>query len=371
MKKSPVSVIPIQQSCLSTIAHLPDTLISLTLELTARCNNSCNHCYNNLPPTAEEAQKQELSLAEIQAIIEQALPKGLLWVLLTGGEPLLREDFADIYTYLKKKGLLVTVFTNATLITDEHIRLFKQFPPRDLEITVYGASPRTYTAVTRTSANYDKFIQGIELLSENAIPFRLKTMALASNSHEFAAIREFCQKYTKDYFYFDFQLHLRPDNHSGKNKTITKERLSPAKILELEWSDPARSKALQKECGTLIQPDFLNNQGNSLFRCGVGTGSAFVGYDGILRLCQSLCHEEYTCNLRHRPLIEAWSELRAKARAAVSHSPEFLENCNRCQYINLCMWCPALAHLETGRLDATVETFCRLAEARAAKLTGA
>ncbi|KJR97806.1 MAG: hypothetical protein VR65_22540 [Desulfobulbaceae bacterium BRH_c16a] len=323
-----------------------------------------------MPPNAKEAQEKELSLDEIKAIIEQALPKGLLWVLLTGGEPLLRKDFADIFIYLKKKGLLVSVFSNATLITNEHIRLFKKFPPRDLEITVYGATPTTYNAVTRTAGNYDKFIQSIELLSEYNVPFRLKTMALATNYHEFSAIREFCQNYTKDYFYFDFQLHLRPDGDPGKNKTITKERLSPEKIIELEWNDPARSKALEKECSTLIQPDFLNNRGNSLFRCGVGRGSAFVSCDGTLRLCQSLCHEEYTCNLRNRSLIEAWEELRSKTRTAVSDSREFLEDCNRCQYINLCMWCPALAHLETGRLDARIDTFCRLAKARAAKLTG-
>ncbi|MCJ7773599.1 MAG: radical SAM protein, partial [Desulfobacterales bacterium] len=100
-------------------------LLSLYLELTARCNNNCTHCYVNVHANDKDSQKKELTLEELKHVIDEAASMGALWCNITGGEPLLRKDFSDIYLYIKKKGLLVSVFTNATLIRDEHIRLFK------------------------------------------------------------------------------------------------------------------------------------------------------------------------------------------------------------------------------------------------------
>ncbi len=71
--------------------------IAFELELTARCNNNCRHCYINLPPYDKLAQANEMNLDQIEAIADQAVELGSLWVTLTGGEPLLRPDFFDIY----------------------------------------------------------------------------------------------------------------------------------------------------------------------------------------------------------------------------------------------------------------------------------
>ena len=101
----------------------------MDLELTARCNNNCTHCYINLPEKDKNAKDLELSFDKICALIDEAQVLGVLWVTLSGGEPLLRKDFIKIYRYLKEKGMLVSVFTNAALITDEHVRLFFKISP--------------------------------------------------------------------------------------------------------------------------------------------------------------------------------------------------------------------------------------------------
>jgi radical SAM protein with 4Fe4S-binding SPASM domain len=202
----------------------------------------------------------------------------------------------------------------------------------------------------------------------NDIPFRLKTMVLKSNIDEFDEIRTFCKKLTKDYFHFDFQLHLRTDQDQVKNRTIIAERLSPEVIAGLESDDKDRSDALKKECDILINMDFNQSIGNKLFKCGVANSTAFISYDGMLRLCQSLIHKDFTVNIREIGLMEGFKQIRDKAQKKISNHPDFLNNCNRCPYINLCMWCPAMAHLETGQLDAKVEYFCDLAHARAARL---
>ena len=143
-------------------------LISFDYEITARCNLKCRHCYINLPAGDRRAKERELSLAEIERIADEAVSLGAVWCLLSGGEPLLREDFREIYLMLKRKGLLLSIFTNATLITDEHVRLFKDYPPRGIEVTVYGATEATYEKVTRKSGSFRAFRKGLDPSSKAA-----------------------------------------------------------------------------------------------------------------------------------------------------------------------------------------------------------
>ena len=105
-----------------------------------------------------------------------------------------------------------------------------------------------------------------------------------------------------------------------------------------------------------------------LFHCGAGQGSFTVSYDGVFRLCSSLWHPDCIYDLRRGSLREAWEKLVPRVRARRSQDREFLEKCRACSLVNLCLWCPAHAHLETGRLDAWVEYFCRVAQARARAL---
>ncbi|MCI0478636.1 MAG: radical SAM protein, partial [Anaerolineales bacterium] len=185
--------------------------LSFDLEITARCNNDCRHCYINLPANDAHARAQELTVAEISHIADQAVKLGAMWCLITGGEPLLRSDFAEIYRALKRQGLLVSVFTNATTIRDEHLALWKKYPPRDIEVTVYGVTRGTYERVTRKPGSFDAFKRGLDALFDSGVHVRLKAMALQSNLDEFDAIAEFCRARTKDFYRFDPQLHGRFD----------------------------------------------------------------------------------------------------------------------------------------------------------------
>ena len=93
-------------------------IISFDLEVTARCNNDCRHCYICLPAGDKAAKECEPIHEEIMNVADQAVDLGALWCLITGGEPLIRDDFEDIYLGLKERGLLVSVFTNACLIDE-------------------------------------------------------------------------------------------------------------------------------------------------------------------------------------------------------------------------------------------------------------
>lgn len=342
-------------------------LISFEIELTNRCNNNCRHCYINLPAGDHTAKGKELSIAEIDSLADEAVSLGALWCLLTGGEPLIREDFCDIYLCLKKKGLLVSVFTNATLITPEHIKLFKKYPPRDVEISVYGVTQNTYERVTGKPGSFSAFMRGLGLLLEGGLKVRLKAMALRSNVHELPAISRFCREKTKDYFRFDPFLHLRFDANPVKNAQIRSERLSPEEIIVLERSDPDRFQALEKSCNDFSAPEDSNGN-NSLLGCGAGMGSCCISYDGLFRLCSSLWHADCLYDLRTGNLTDAFHNFVPRVRSVRSKNKAFIGKCRICPLINLCMWCPAHAHLETGEMDVPVDYFCETAHARARML---
>ncbi len=344
--------------------------LSFSLELTSRCNNNCRHCYINRPAGDRDAKQKELCFEDIKDIVDEAVSMGALWCLVTGGEPLLREDFPDIYLYLKQKGLLVTLFTNATLINREHIKLFAKYPPRDVEVSVYGASRHTYEKVTRHPGSYFSFRQGLDHLLECGSRVRLKAMVLKSNYRDLPAIARFCRERTNGAFRFDPFLHLRVDGNQLRNAEIKAERLSANQIVALERSDPDRFKALNRECNMLVNTEFCHTSSNKLFFCGAGMSSFFVDCEGRFRLCSSLSHPDCTYDLRRGSLAEAWYKFTPAIRDMHSERTDYLENCGSCPIVNLCMWCPANAYLESGKFDLPVEYFCEVAHQRMVLIQG-
>ena len=339
--------------------------LSFELELTARCNNDCRHCYINLPAGDSDARRRELSAGEIGRIAAEATELGAIWCLLTGGEPLLREDFEDVYLLLRSKGLVVSVFTNACLVREHHVELFRRYPPRNVEVTAYGVTRETYEAVTRKTGSYAAFRRGLDLLEAGGVKVRLKAVALRSNVHELEDIADFCRVRTKDYFRFDPLLHLRFDRDEERNRLIREERLSPAEIVRIEGDDPERCEALLGHQDKFILPQATEVRSKRLFRCLPGGSSFTLGWDGTFRPCSSLRRPDCIVDLRRVSLREAWHGLVPQVWALETESDSFIDGCGACPYFNLCLWCPAHAYLETGQMDGEVPYFCEVAKARA------
>ena len=202
----------------------------------------------------------------------------------------------------------------------------------------------------------------------SGVKLRLKAIAMRSNIHELAEIARFCRTYTKDYFRFDPLLHMRYDGDASRNAEIRAERLTPDEIVTIERADEERFTALKESCRKLIDPQFAHINCGHLFHCGAGNRSFALSYNGLFRLCPSLWHPDCVYNLRKGSLIDAWQNFVPVVRSMRSQRREFLEKCGACALINLCLWCPAHAHLETGEMDAPVDYFCQTAHARAEAL---
>ena len=335
----------------------------VSTELTERCNNNCIHCYINLPSDDKNAKKKEITFEEIKATANEAAKMGCLSWHLTGGEPLLREDFFDIYLCLKKKGMRVTLFTNATSIDSKIVSLFRKYPPQDIEVSIYGLSQETFEAVTRNPGSFNAFRRGINLLKKNCIPFTLKTAVLPQNFQEIKEMRGFAQSLTGQPLGLVLKLNLESRFNSRSKRDQTKKlRLPPDKFIEILKQDEERyRKDIERFCQKFLGVP----RDDRLFTCGAGVGGCHIDAYNNFQLCMLLRHPDYVYNLRKGSFKEAWEEFVPRVRETGANNEKYQKKCERCFLKSFCEQCPAWSWMEHGVLDEPVEYLCEIAHAEA------
>ncbi len=337
----------------------------LDIELTERCNNNCAHCYINLPAGDEAARARELSTRDLQGILLEASSVGALSVRFTGGEPVLRPDFEELYLFARRLGLSVLLFTNATLITPHLAGLFARIPPRErIEVTVYGMSKRTYEAVSRVRGSHEAAWAGIALLREHKVPFVVKGSLLPPNKDEvdefeaWAATVPAMDAHPSYAMFFD--LRSRRDSEQ-KNRLIRSLRLSPEEGVRFLTRTPeAFRTSMRQFCAK-----FLSVPGDRLFSCGSGAGGACLDAYGMLQPCMLLRHPDTVYDLRQGSLSDAMTRFFPALRETRATNPAYLARCARCFLKSLCEQCPAQSWMEHGTLDTPVEYHCAIAHAQA------
>jgi radical SAM protein with 4Fe4S-binding SPASM domain len=345
---------------------LAPRLGQLDIELTERCNNDCIHCSINRPANNAAARAREVTTEQVKDVLEQAAGLGCLRVRFTGGEPLLRPDFEELYIFARRLGLKVLLFTNARLITPRLAELFTRIRPLvEIEITAYGMHAESYEAVTRAPGSFAQFWRGVNLLLERKVPFVVKCALLPPNKHEIDEFEAWAKKIpwmTKrpDYAMF-FDLRNRRDDPE-KNALIESLRLSPQDGLAVLTRDEAKYRKEMAEFASR----FMGPPGGQLFGCGAGCGICVDAY-GRAQPCMGVRAPELTHQAAgangHLPLrgaMDRFSHLR-ELRAA---NPDYLRRCAVCFLKGLCEQCPAKSWMEHGTLDTPVEYLCEVAHAQ-------
>jgi radical SAM protein with 4Fe4S-binding SPASM domain len=335
------------------------------MELTERCNNNCIHCYINIPTDDIKAKEKELSTREIKEILKEAASLGCLTVRFTGGEPLLREDFEELYLFARRLGLKVLIFTNGTLITSQLADLFVRVPPLEkIEVSFYGMNRNSYEAVTRVTGSFEAAWQGINLLLENKIPFVVKSALLPPNKSEinefefWASIIPGMDTFPSYSMFFDLRCRR---NSRNKNQLIKRLRLTSEEVLKMLTRRKGEYLREMKEfCSKFTRPP-----GNNLFSCGAGKYGGCVDAYGYFQLCMLLRHPATVYNLKNGSLNDAITSFFPKVRTIKAADTEYLDHCARCFLKGLCDQCPAKSWMEHGTLDTPVKYFCEIAHAQA------
>ncbi|MDH3446135.1 MAG: radical SAM protein, partial [Deltaproteobacteria bacterium] len=320
---------------------------------------TCAHCYNNLPMADQAARLGELTLEEHRRVIDEITDAGCLWLLYTGGEILARRDFLEIYTYAKQKGLLITLFTNGTLVTPKVADHLAEWRPFAIEITLYGRTKETYERLTGIPGSYDQCLRGIRLLKDRGLPLKLKTVGVTMNRHEIWDMKKFAEEELGLEFKFDTMINPRIDC----SQSPLAVRLKPEEVVKLDLEDPKRMAEWRKFAEQFNGPVHAPEQSDQVYHCGGGINSFAIDPYGKMRICVLSQFDSY--DLRQGSFREGWEEFLLKVRQKKITQ---LTKCVNCQIKAMCGMCPANGELENGDPEAPVDFLCQVAHLRAGAL---
>lgn len=324
--------------------------ISATLELLPLCNLKCKMCYVRLD--LDEMKGKLLSLDEWLKIALEMQKSGVLFLLLTGGEPLLYPHFKELYLELKKMGFIITINSNGTIIDESWAEFFSLHKPRRINITLYGTCEETYRSLCGFEG-FQKTIRGIELLKEKGVQVKINGSITKINYNEIDEIYAIGQKLNipvaidtymipslkERNLDFDLQTRLLPEEAA----------LARWKVLQHDLHPDDLHSYIQK---TIYQIDENKYEHPSCISCMASNCSFSINYLGEMKPCVTFSE----------PFISVCEAGFKKSWEYVSHYAKQFhlnEKCCICPFRCICGTCVASAYLECGNYNEIPEYLCR------------
>lgn len=330
-----------------------------SMELLPLCNMNCDMCYVRLSREEMEQRGRLRTADEWLEIGRQMKEAGVLFLLLTGGEPLLFPDFRRLYLELRKMGMILTINTNGTLIDEELAEFFGKNKPRRINITLYGADESTYSNLCHYPGGFEKTIRGIRLLRENGVDVKVGGSLTKANAGDLDRLLDIGE---------ELGVPVRIDTYM---MPAVRERSLPYDMqarLDPEEAAKARVHALKREMGPEV---FRQYAGQSLERaehpapseekpghisCMAGRCSFTINWQGEMRPCVILS-EPAVSVFDPGGFEAAWKRISEETAEIVLNA-----KCSVCRVRHLCRTCAAGALLETGDYEGIPDYMCRYAE---------
>ena len=337
------------------VVRMPRIPLRGTLDLTYRCNNNCRHCWLRLPPDSGDAAG-ELAAGEIRRLVDDARAMGCREWFVSGGEPMLRPDFPEIFTEITAKSAWYTLNTNGTLITPEIARLLQRKGTK--LVALYGATAEIHDAVTRNPGSFEALRRGVAYLREAGAGFSVQVVPMKTNISQYGAMIRLAESWSPSWRLGATWLYLSASGDPAKNAEIRAERLDPARVVELDGAGGAGSGALEDDaassCGTAAPSGLYAN-------CLTGRRDFHVDPYGGMTFCGFVKDPALRLDLRTMSFAEAWdTRLPLLASAAVPAKAR-AGNCGTCDLRPDCKWCPVYAYLECRDHEAKIDDLCAIA----------
>ena len=324
------------------------------LEVTSRCNLRCVHCY--LGPQEEQHARRaaEMSTGEVTAFIDQMVEAGTLYLTITGGDPMMRPDFPQIYRHARQSGLLVTVFCDGVLVSERIVELFRELPPSLIEVSIYGATAETYERITRVPGSFPKFLAGLARLREAGLKVGLKSVLMTLNQHEMLAMEQMAQDWGLK-FRYDSAIFPCLPNRGTEPLDL---RVPPAQAVALEMANPQR---------LAVMADYFETRQDvpgspELYQCGAGLTSFYVDPFGDVSPCLMTTKYRYSARGQAGGFAARWRDDVSRIRTLRPQNPD--HGCHTCGVRAVCGGCSAFHALETGREDVKSEYVCETTQER-------
>lgn len=373
--------------------HVP---ITGSMELLPLCNMNCDMCYVRLSPEEMAKQGRLRTADEWIALGREMVESGVLFLLLTGGEPLIFPDFKRVYVELRKMGLILTINTNGTLLDEEWADFFGTYKPRRINITLYGADEKAYGELCHYKEGFQKVIQAVRLLRTRGVDVKLSTsvtnvnvddlermlaigeelgVPFRADTYMMPAVRERTKPFSEqsrltpeeaakarilalrremgNNMFFQHAKHIIEEVHKKEEEQKENEKLKRQQENEKKRQGLLEEKEESKEKVGNEKED--RNEQPRCMDCLAGSCSFSVNWQGQLHPCVILTSpSESVFDLGFLP---AWQKVQEKLQTIRLHL-----KCTNCKLRTLCRTCAASALLETGHYDGIPEYMCRYVE---------
>ena len=332
-----------------------------TFELSPVCNFACKMCYVRKTPAQIRQEGKELIPAEKWLELARACrEEGMLYLLLTGGEPFLYPNFRELYEKLHQMGFLIYINTNGTLIDEETVQWLKAQAPCRVNITLYGSSPETYQRICGHADGYDRAMRAIRMLKEAGIPLVINASMIPENASDLESIIETGKAlgiHTRVATYMFPP--VRRDREVGDSRFTPEESASMyLRKMRCTMSQDAYCQMLHRQESRMEtqEADDWGTQQEEFMRCRAGRSTFWVNWEGKMTAC-GMIEFPLVVNPFEMSFRDCWNRLTDKVR-----STPVLKGCAGCDKRDLCSPCVAMIHGETGTIDQKAPYMCQLAE---------
>ena len=329
-----------------------------TFEITLRCNLHCKMCmFRREDCENATLLQEELTTEQWIDMAHQVAEAGTISLLLTGGEPMLRKDFCELYRGIYKQGFIITLYTNATMVTEEVMETLKECPPHRIGITLYGANNNSYKKICGMADGFEKALDGINQLRTLPSVIEYRMTLIKDNIEDLDAICQLVEGFggvvTNPLLVFapvrggcmpvqECRLCAEDSVKSMISRSVSRiEEMIPD---SLKAKVRIRLKEPSSECHTSMSKI-------TLLGCGAGMDSYTITYDGKLIGCQTL--GVFSTDAIKDGFSVAWEKYPFEVRL-----PEEPDECTKCECKNFCKACPAVRMAECGRLDGVPKYIC-------------
>lgn len=330
--------------------------LSGSLELTPLCTMDCNMCYVKLSKKEQMEQGKIHDADEWLTLADQMKEAGTLFVLLTGGEPLLHPQFKEIYLGLKERGMIVTINTNGTLIDETWADFFAENPPRRINISLYGGTKETYERLCHYKKGLEQTIWAIRLLKERNLQVKMNGSLVKDNAEELEDIVKIAKELD---VVINVDTYMYPVKNSVKEQEV---RLSPeeAAVAKIRF----QKLTMEKEAFAKLKEETLEEAERKelddlilKMRCQAGSSSFAISWKGEMSPCVMLKEmgkvPVFTCGF-----TSAWEKI-----VTLTKQIRLNEDCATCKLQGVCPTCAASALHEEGDCKKRPEYLCRYTKA--------
>lgn len=337
-----------------------------TFELSPVCNFSCRMCY--VRKTMAQITREGKSLIPWQSWLELARDchrEGMLFLLLTGGEPFLYPGFRELYTRLHEMGIILYINTNGTMIDEDTVLWLKQYAPARVNITLYGSSRETYRRICGQGDGYDRAMKAIHMLKDAAIPVVINASMIPENADDLETIIETGRSLGLNTRVATYMFPpVRREQESGDSR-FTPEESAAIYLRKLRCQMPP-----QEYCDYLSRHQQLtasavsDDWGSHLefMKCRAGRSTFWVNWEGHMTACGMVDFP-----VVKTPFVQSfrdcWQELTEMVR-----STPVLRGCAGCEKREFCNPCVAMIYSETGTVDQPAPYMCQLADSILAQM---